>query len=153
MRYRHAIKFLLGAAIAILAVVVLWCVLSRHSAPALFRTLSDAEQHQVPPVADLPWENGPVGKITALHGRTVAEVAAELGEPNQTYEFSVEDGVDEFRIELLNTYPPGQARSRGVRIREWQWKYREFSVAVWFHLVDGQWVVLDTCRWKKGIVF
>lgn len=76
-----------------------------------------------------------------------------LGETNQTYEFSIEEGVGQFKIELLNTYPPGHPRTRGVRIREWQWKYREFSVAVWFHLVNGLWMVLDTCRWKKVIVF
>jgi hypothetical protein len=112
------------------------------------------EQKTIPPVVNQPWEGRSVDKIRALHGLAVERVAAELDEPNQIYEFSIEDGVDsEFRVELLNTYPPGSPRSKGVRIREWQWKYRDFTVAVWFHSVEGRWVVLDTCRWKKGVKF
>jgi hypothetical protein len=150
---RRVKLLLLGMGIAVVAVVVFGWFLSDRRVPAVFRNLLDAEKEKVPPLADQPWGDRPVDKIETLHGRTQDEVAADLGEPNQTYEFSIEVGVDEFRIELLNTYPPGRPRSRGVRIREWEWKYREFSVAVWFHLVDGRWVVLDTCRWKKGIAF
>jgi hypothetical protein len=150
---RRVKLLLLGTGIAVVAVVVVGWFLSGPRVPAVFRNLSDAEKQKVPPLADQPWGDRQVGKIKALHGRTQDEVVADLGEPNQMYEFSIEEGVDEFRIELLNTYPPGHPRSRGVRIREWQWKYREFRVAVWFHLLDGRWVVLDTCGWKKGIAF
>jgi hypothetical protein len=152
-RPRRVKLLLLGTGIALVAMVMFAWFLSGHRVPAVFRNLSNAEKEKVPPLADKSWGDRPVDKIEALHGRTQDEVAANLGEPHQTYEFSIEQGVDEFRIELLNTYPPGHPRSRGVRIREWQWKYREFSVAVWFHLVEGRWVVLDTCRWKKGIAF
>jgi hypothetical protein len=152
-RPRRVKLLLLGTGIPVVAVLVSAWVLSGHRVPAVFRKLSDADQDRVPPLADKPWGDERVDKIEALHGRTQEEVAADLSEPNQTYEFSVEEVRDEFRIELLNTYPPGHPRSRGVRIREWQWKHREFSLAVWFHMVEGRWVVLDTCRWKKGIAF
>jgi hypothetical protein len=138
----------------VVAAVMLWPRLTnRHP---VFRLISEEEKAIVPPLLAGAWGQGReecVGKIEALHGATEERVFSELGEPNQTYEFSIEDPVPEFRIELLNTYPPGHARSRGVRILEWQWRYREFSFAVWFHKSDGRWVVLDTCRWKKGVVF
>lgn len=117
--------------------------------------LSAAEKDIVPPLLNHLWpEFDPNhGKILALHGATEQQVVTQLGEPNQTREFPVVDVPGEFGIELWNTYPPNDPRSQDVRIREWQWKYHEFSFAVWFHKVDGQWVVLDTCRWKKGVVF
>lgn len=153
MRHCPPVKYLLGAGIAVLTLVTLLWRVSSHSDPPVFRTIRDAEKATVPTAADLPWGDRPVDRIGALHGLTEAKVVAKLGEPNQTYEFSVAAVADEFRSELLNTYPPGDSSCRGVRIKELQWKYREFRVAVWLHRVDGGWRVLDTCRWKKGIEF
>lgn len=150
---RRLRKLLLGAGGATLAGFALWWLLLGHSAPAVFHIISDEEKEDVPPVLDQPWRNELADKITALHGLIEEEVLLALGQPNQAGEFPIEKAVGEFRIELLNTYPPWHLRSWGVRIREWQWKYREFSIAVWFHRVNGRWVVLDTCRWKKGVVF
>ena len=139
-------------ATGIVTVSSLWWFLTERGVAPVFRIFS-FECEKVPAAVDLPWRGSSVDRVDSLLGSIKDHVEEKLGKPNQTYEFSVEDGVDEFRIELLNTYPPGSARAKGVLIREWQWKYSTFSVAVWFHLVDGRWVVLDTCRWKKGVLF
>ncbi|MBX9625307.1 MAG: hypothetical protein K2X82_15985 [Gemmataceae bacterium] len=128
----------------------------RGAGHSVFRVLSEAEKDVVPPPLARPWgqDRGKwVDKVEALHRATEERVLAALGEPNQTWEYPVDKAGDEFRIELWNTYPPGDARSRGVQILEWQWRYKEFSFAVWFHRVDGRWVVLNTLRWRKGIEF
>jgi hypothetical protein len=124
--------------------------------PSESRLISETEKDAVPPLLAAAWGHGreaSVRKVPSLHGATEERVLAELGEPNRTYEFPVEDGGDEFRIELWNTYPPGRPQSEGVRILEWEWRYKEFSFAAWFHKVGGRWVVLDTCLWKKGVAF
>ncbi len=101
-----------------------------------------------------PWGMGSGSfKIAALHGDHQDRVLAEIGKPNWTSEYPVDDAAGEFRIELRNTYPFRDPRNRDVRILEWQWDYPEFSFAVWFHRVDGRWIVLNTCRWSKGTKF
>ena len=92
-------------------------------------------------------------KVAALHGAHQDRVLAEIGKPNRTWEYPVDDAAGEFRIELRNTYPFRDPRNRDVRILEWQWDCPEFSFAVWFHRVDGRWIVLDTCRWSKDTQF
>ena len=118
------------------------------------KVISEAEKDAVPPILDQPWGEGReqhVGKVQALHGANQERVQAELGEPNLTYEFPVDEAPGEFRVELHNSYRVGHLKSRGVRIREWQWWYKDFRFAVWFHKVDGGWVVLDTCRWRNVV--
>jgi hypothetical protein len=121
--------------------------------PSLFVKHFDGMLQEVPGVANGPWGDRPVDKIPVLVGQKLEMVQEQLGIPNQEFEFSMGSGLDEFRCELLNTYPPGSPRSLGVRIKEWQWRYRGFTVAVWFHRLDGQWIALDSCRWKDGVVF
>lgn len=147
-------------AICLLAVVLLvamtaWFLRLGRSLfePSVFVKHFDGLIQEVPVVADRPWGDEPVDKLPALVGQTLANVQEQFGMPNQEYEFSMGGGIDEFRCELLNTYPPGSPRSWGVRIKEWQWRYQGFRMAVWFHRLGGQWVVLDTCRWKDGIAF
>lgn len=129
MKRRRLIGLLVLVAAAATIAVVMWPRLSRELGrtsgrqPSEYRVLSEVEKDAVPPLLAVPWGQGRderVNKIVALHGATEDQVRAELGEPNQTYEFPVEDGGDEFRIELWNTYPPDAVRSRGVRILEWQ---------------------------------
>jgi hypothetical protein len=102
----------------------------------------------------LNWGQRPFGKVPALEGRTLKSVVAEIGAPDAQTEFAMgEATIGEFRIELYNTYPPDHAETRHVRIRELIWHRTGYHVAVWLHQVNGEWVVLDTCRWKEGIVF
>jgi hypothetical protein len=113
----------------------------------------DSPRHKIPEVANGPWGEMPVDKIPVLVGATIEKVREQFGAPNHENEFPVDGGLPEFRVELLNTYPPGDPRSRGVRIREWRWQYPGFRVAIWFHRVEGEWIVLDTVRWRNGVEF
>lgn len=98
--------------------------------------------------------HGPVEKMPWLHGKSTKEVLAELGEPSREFEYTMgKSPGGEFRVELFNTYPPNDPKTADVRIKEMQWHRMRYHVAVWMHQVNGEWVVLDTCRWKEGIVF
>ncbi len=94
-----------------------------------------------------------VEELPGLHGKTMEEVVGELGEPDYSYDFKMDQPMPEFRVELYNTYPPDDPKTWLVKIRERQWRRCRYSIAVWFHQVDGRWVALDTCRWKKDVVF
>jgi hypothetical protein len=121
--------------------------------PSMFCVLSGEINDVVPPVVAGPWPHGPVDRVALLHGRTMRQIETELGPPNSTYEFSIGGSLDEFRCELMNVYPPHHPRSAGVRITEWTWQYAGFTVTLWFHRVDAEWIVLDSCRWKDGVAF
>src|SRR4051794_37558360 len=84
-----------------------------------------------------------VEKLSGLHGQPLEAVVATLGEPTQTVEFPMRNCGGEFRIELFNVYPPQNPATAEVRINELIWKRRRYSIAVWFHQVQGRWVALD----------
>lgn len=95
-----------------------------------------------------------VNKVRRLHGQTVKAVVSELGEPTEWDEFSMSSCcAGAFRIELQNFYPPKDPASANVRILEYIWHYNNHNVAAWFQAQNGTWVVLDTCRWDKGVEF
>jgi hypothetical protein len=96
----------------------------------------------------------PVEKMPWLHGKATEEVLAELGEPSSQFEYTMgKSPGGEFRVELFNTYPPNDPKTADVRIKEMQWHKMRYHVAVWMHQVNGEWIVLDTCRWQEGIAF
>ncbi|OAI40984.1 hypothetical protein AYO40_00450 [Planctomycetaceae bacterium SCGC AG-212-D15] len=100
------------------------------------------------------WGHKSVEKLPWLHGQSLAAVIAELGKPDSDFEYTMGTSPDgEFRVELYNTYPPHDPKTAHARIKELQWHRARYHVAVWMHQVNGQWVVLDTCRWKEGVVF
>jgi len=94
-----------------------------------------------------------VEKIPRLHGKELSVVIAEFGKPDQTHEINLADPLPEFRVELYNVFPPDDPMTASVTIRELQWHYTTYNVAVWLHCVNGKWIVVDTCRWKEGVVF
>lgn len=108
---------------------------------------------RVPDIVNGPWERPGADRISALEGKTDAQVTMLLGKPDSATEFLMDTVHDEFRIGLFNTYPPNGPKSSNVRIREWRWSYRYFNVAVWLHFINGQWQVLNTCRWKHDTKF
>ncbi len=99
--------------------------------------------------------HGPAEKVERFHGMTMDAVLAELGEAKNTYTFNIpsEGILDEFRIELHNTYPPDRPENASIAIKELHWEYLRYNLTVWFHQVGDEWVVLDTCRWHKDIRF
>ena len=95
-----------------------------------------------------------VEKLSWLDGQPLAAVLAELGEPDTKSEFTMAKiPRGEFRVELFNTYPPGDPVAQQARILELQWHRKRYSIAVWMHKVNGEWAVLDSCRWQAGIAF
>lgn len=100
------------------------------------------------------WGHDPVEKLNYLHGKPLEAVLASLGEPDRQLHFSMADSPDgEFRVELYNTYPPGNPKAAQARIKEFQWHRSRYHVAVWMHQVNGEWIVLDSCRWREGVDF
>jgi hypothetical protein len=100
------------------------------------------------------WGHDYVEKLTHLHGKSLQAVIASLGKPDRELDYTMADSPGgEFRIGLFNTYPPGDPKAAQARIRELQWHRARYHVAVWLHQVNGEWVVLNTCRWKEGIAF
>jgi hypothetical protein len=100
------------------------------------------------------WGHDRIEELPHLHGKPLEAVIASLGKPDWHLEYTMADSPGgEFRVELYNTYPPGDAKAAQARIKELQWHRARYHVAVWMHRVNGEWFVLDTCRWKEGIVF
>ena len=97
--------------------------------------------------------HGMIEKVPALHGLTDVELYDRLGEPGYVDEVSLSNGLDEFRVELYNAYPPDDPGTQGVIIKEATWAYARYNITVWLHDVQGEWVVLDTCRWRKDVQF
>ncbi len=93
------------------------------------------------------------GKINGLHGKTIEQVTTELGNPNRRMLWTIGQCCDEFRCELLNVYPPDFPGNSSVPIKELWWKYPDYTLVVWFHRKNEDWIALDTCRWKKGVAF
>ena len=80
----------------------------------------------------------PARDLPHLHGLDEAAVVRELGRPVRENTFKMGECCTEFRVELLNTYPPDDPRHRDVQIRELWWKDGHVNTAVWFHQVDGE---------------
>jgi hypothetical protein len=100
------------------------------------------------------WGHEPVEKLPHLHGKSLEAVIADLKEPDRRLDYTMADCPGgEFRIELYNTYPLSDPKAAQARIKELQWHRPRHRIAVWLHQVNCEWIVLDTCRWKEGIVF
>lgn len=100
---------------------------------------------------DIPHD--PVENVPAFHGKTDVSIFAQLGNPDNEFQFTMDDPLPEFRIELYNTYPPNAPNNVQVEIRECTWRYSTYRLTVWFHKPDGKWIALDTCRYRNGIEF
>ena len=100
------------------------------------------------------WGHDPVERLPWLDGQPLGTVLAELGEPERRLEYTMANSPGgEFRVELYNTYPPDDPVAQQARILELQWHRNRYSIAVWMHKVNGEWAVLDSCRWQAGIAF
>ena len=100
---------------------------------------------------DLPHSD--VESVPSLHGMTAPAIISQLGEPDEKYQFTMDECGDEFRVTLFNTYPPGLANLSSIEIQEWTWRYSRHRLTVWLHKPNEAWVVLDSCRYKNGVMF
>ena len=92
-------------------------------------------------------------KLTSYHGQSRAQVVTELGQPQRDDKFPMSNAYGEFRIELQNTYPRSNPANANVEIEEMTWQDGNYWITLWLHQVNGQWVVLDSCRWHKDVRF
>ena len=100
---------------------------------------------------DVP--HAPVERVEALHGQTDVSIITQLGNPSYEYVFTMADPLSEFQIELYNIYPPDSPGNAQIEIRECTWRYSRYRLTVWFHKPNGEWIALDTCRYRNGILF
>jgi len=98
-----------------------------------------------------------VEEMTELHGLPEEEVVARLGAPDAEIELTLHAGetLDEFHIEVNNTYRPEDPATEGRIIRDLRWDRDGFTEAVFLHEpVPGEgWVVLESVRWSDDVEF
>lgn len=90
-----------------------------------------------------------------VRGKTMTALQAIYGPPDSTYEVKLDEGVPEFRVELLNDYAPGAPESKGVIIMEHTYRYTEdgYKGVIWYHDVDGVKTALQAMVWEDGVQF
>jgi hypothetical protein len=98
-------------------------------------------------------ETPAVTSLPQYHGRTRQSVESVLGKPLQTDTFPMTQAANEMRSRLFNTYPLSNPANAKVIIQESQWDDGNYWITLWFHQVNGQWIVLDSCRWRKDVLF
>ena len=118
---------------------------------------ADADAPEQPPPSFDPKPPGPpanngVDELHRLEGALETDLLHEFGEPSSRREFPMGECCSEFEIELYNTYPPKAGHDKVV-IRQWDWDYEGYTLTVWLHQLEGQWVALETCRYGDGVEF
>ena len=87
-------------------------------------------------------------------GMTLDAVVTKLGPPRERDRFTIADVSDEFRIELLRTYPKTNPNNLAVVIQELWWDFGDAEIlTIWFHQVGGRWVAVDQRQWSAGTQF
>lgn len=94
-----------------------------------------------------------VSKLPALHGQTRGQVFAKLGTPASDERFKRGTALGEFYGPLENTYPLSNSANANVEIEEMRWLDGDYWISLWLHQIGDSWVVFDSCRWHKGVVF
>lgn len=86
-------------------------------------------------------------------GKSQSQVLAKKGKPVKTEEFKLEEGMNEFRIELQNTYPLTEEKNKKIKIRELTWSKGDERLTVWFHNINGTWRAINKYEWHKDMEF
>lgn len=96
-----------------------------------------------------------VERLLFHNGKSEKAIIDELGQPDRNEQFRMpnEGTLDEFRIQLHNTYPPGAPTNDKVVIREFTWIDGEYFITIWFHQPNKEWVVIDACKWHRDVRF
>ncbi len=100
------------------------------------------------------WGHQDIEQVTELHGLTMEAVEARLGPPGKQGEMKIRDCANSRSLRfLLVHYPITKPGNADVTIRALQGEFHSYFLTIWFHQVNGEWVVLDTCRWHKDVQF
>ena len=84
-------------------------------------------------------------------GLSETDINEQFGEPSETEQFILGDGVPEFRVGLLDDFPMEGNEERVFR--EKIWKSHGCNVAIWFTQVDGELYSVDSLTWPDGLEF
>src|SRR5262245_7576221 len=117
----------------------------------LFREIQPHFDDSYKPVGSDP--DGPVRHLWHLHGKDINEVIGELGPPNQVATITLRDPIVSWRLELSLYYPRNRLGNLFVQFQEYFWQDQQHTTAIWFHRVDGKWVVLTTLQIDAGYTF
>lgn len=79
-----------------------------------------------------------------------ANIIKELGRPHYKENFKIKDGMNEFRIELLNIYTQDRRANDEVRIWEHTWRRGYCRITIWFHWANGQRFSILNHGWHKN---
>ncbi len=90
--------------------------------------------------------------IPELNEKSVDDVLGKLGKPESTY-FTTADRVILMHDLIHHFYPQDKPGNGKVEIMIMNWERFCFYIRIWFHKVDGEWVVLHTLKWRKGHEF
>lgn len=92
-----------------------------------------------------------VERLDSLDGLTESQVMETFGAPNGSDDYAMSEAVGEFRTSLQKYHP--MPESRDVQIRELTWDVSEHFVTAWLHQTNGQWLVFDSVKYDKGVMF
>ena len=92
--------------------------------------------------------------LSEYHGMTRNRVLAELGEPDDRFDLSLDQIKDEFHVELHNYLDSQVSHRAGETVFvEWRWNDGEYYIALWFCQIENEWTVVDSIRWHESVRF
>lgn len=103
----------------------------------------------------LPGCNNAPESLARFHGKTESFLIAEMGASTYTNYVRLKQGemLPELYVAVHNTYHPDDPATDGIEIKELRWDRDGYTLAAFFHKVDGEWVVLETGGWRDGVAF
>lgn len=90
-------------------------------------------------------------KTLNLKDRNETRIVEQFGEADASSIFKIERQMLEYRMALQARFP--NYAEQEVEVKEWIWKNKKYSRAVWFAKENGQWKVVDAIQWAVKFVF
>ncbi len=103
------------------------------------------------------WSHADVEQLPHLHGLSLEQVRDELGRASRLMQVSPDGGLPgdaalaRFRTEVMQAHADAQADGSKLQLKESRWHYSKHDVVVWFRQIKGQWLAVDSRRWKAGL--
>ncbi len=90
-------------------------------------------------------------KELEINGKKESEIIKEFGNPDNCKIFIISDSLYEYQYNLINLFP--NYKNEKINIKEFIWKEKSKTLAVWLVFENSYWIVVDNVVWKKGIQF
>ena len=98
-------------------------------------------------------ENSSVQAVHKYDGMTSQQVINTLGAPYYEDSFPLSSGLDEMRAPIQKYYKEDGGAVHAVIIKEMWWKEDDYYLTSWLALKGKDWIVLESLRWHKDILF